>query len=63
MQWFFSTDLVDWAIDVLPYVKADLKKITARVIEKAKEICFSKSEALPIGEMLPCSYNETKQII
>ncbi|CAL5352304.1 unnamed protein product [Camellia sinensis] len=31
------------AADVLPYVEADLKKIAARVIEKAKEICFSKS--------------------
>uniref|UniRef100_A0A5B6YVE3 Putative Adenine nucleotide alpha hydrolases-like superfamily protein n=1 Tax=Davidia involucrata TaxID=16924 RepID=A0A5B6YVE3_DAVIN len=31
------------AADVLPYVEADLKKIAARVIEKAKEICISKS--------------------
>ncbi|XP_052192054.1 universal stress protein PHOS34 [Diospyros lotus] len=31
------------AADVLPYVDSDLKKIAARVIEKAKEICLSKS--------------------
>ena len=31
------------AADVLPYVDADLRKIAARVIEKAKELCISKS--------------------
>ncbi|XP_057776585.1 universal stress protein PHOS34-like isoform X2 [Salvia miltiorrhiza] len=31
------------AADVLPYVDMDLKKIAARVIEKAKEICAAKS--------------------
>jgi len=31
------------AADVLPYVEADLKKIAARVIEKAKEACIAKS--------------------
>ena len=31
------------AADVLPYVDADLKKIAARVIEKAKEMCLAKS--------------------
>ncbi|XAR61331.1 hypothetical protein NMG60_11035006 [Bertholletia excelsa] len=31
------------AADVLPYVDADLKKIAARVVEKAKEICLAKS--------------------
>ena len=31
------------AADVLPYVDADLKKIAARVVEKAKELCLSKS--------------------
>ncbi|KAK3021039.1 hypothetical protein RJ639_047286 [Escallonia herrerae] len=30
------------AADVLPYVDADLKKIAARVVEKAKEICHVK---------------------
>ncbi|KAK2990625.1 hypothetical protein RJ640_019905 [Escallonia rubra] len=30
------------AADVLPYVDADLKKIAARVVEKAKEICSAK---------------------
>ncbi|KAL6968517.1 hypothetical protein U1Q18_034321 [Sarracenia purpurea var. burkii] len=29
--------------DVLPYVDSDLKKIAARVTEKAKEFCISKS--------------------
>ncbi|KAJ4727675.1 Universal stress protein A [Melia azedarach] len=31
------------AAEVLPYVDADLKKIAARVMEKAKEMCSSKS--------------------
>ncbi|XP_059625684.1 universal stress protein PHOS34 [Cornus florida] len=31
------------AADVLPFVDADLKKIAARVIEKAKEICIANS--------------------
>uniref|UniRef100_A0A2N9J1S0 UspA domain-containing protein n=1 Tax=Fagus sylvatica TaxID=28930 RepID=A0A2N9J1S0_FAGSY len=31
------------AAEVLPFVEADLKKIASRVIEKAKEICTSKS--------------------
>ncbi|CAK9175319.1 unnamed protein product [Ilex paraguariensis] len=31
------------AADVLPYVDSDLKRIAARVIEKAKEICVAKS--------------------
>ncbi|XP_038709894.1 universal stress protein PHOS34-like [Tripterygium wilfordii] len=31
------------AAEVLPLVEADLKKIAARVVEKAKEICISKS--------------------
>ncbi|CAL5442964.1 unnamed protein product [Camellia sinensis] len=34
------------AVDVLPYVEADLKKIVARVIEKAKEIYLSKVSRL-----------------
>lgn len=29
--------------DVLPYVEMDLRKIAARVLEKAKEICTAKS--------------------
>ncbi|XVE73316.1 hypothetical protein DITRI_Ditri11bG0108000 [Diplodiscus trichospermus] len=29
--------------EVLPHVDADLKKIAARVVEKAKELCLSKS--------------------
>ncbi|KAJ9171828.1 hypothetical protein P3X46_015140 [Hevea brasiliensis] len=31
------------AAEVLPFVDADLKRIAARVIEKTKEICMSKS--------------------
>ncbi|CAI9105440.1 OLC1v1004365C2 [Oldenlandia corymbosa var. corymbosa] len=31
------------AVDVLPYVDADLKKIATRVLENAKQICSSKS--------------------
>ncbi|KAK9282447.1 hypothetical protein L1049_005365 [Liquidambar formosana] len=31
------------AADVLPFVEADLRKIAARVVEKAKEFCISKS--------------------
>ncbi|XVF32762.1 hypothetical protein REPUB_Repub17cG0111000 [Reevesia pubescens] len=31
------------AADVLSYVDADLRKIAARVVEKAKELCLSKS--------------------
>ncbi|KDP28148.1 hypothetical protein JCGZ_13919 [Jatropha curcas] len=31
------------AAEVLPYVDSDLKRIAARVIERAKEICASKS--------------------
>ncbi|EEF39253.1 universal stress protein PHOS34 [Ricinus communis] len=31
------------AAEVLPYVDADLKRIAARVVEKAKEKCTSKS--------------------
>uniref|UniRef100_A0A7N0ZT12 UspA domain-containing protein n=1 Tax=Kalanchoe fedtschenkoi TaxID=63787 RepID=A0A7N0ZT12_KALFE len=30
------------AADVLPYIEADLKKVAARVLDKAKEICISK---------------------
>ncbi|KAL8094556.1 uncharacterized protein LOC141690366 [Apium graveolens] len=30
-------------IDVLPTIDSDLKKIAARVLEKAKEVCASKS--------------------
>ncbi|KAK1315541.1 hypothetical protein QJS10_CPA05g00416 [Acorus calamus] len=29
--------------EVLPFVEADLKKIASRVVEKAKELCVSKS--------------------
>ncbi|KAJ8444043.1 hypothetical protein Cgig2_020889 [Carnegiea gigantea] len=31
------------AAEVIPYIEADLKKTAARVAEKAKEICCSKS--------------------
>ncbi|CAK7348299.1 unnamed protein product [Dovyalis caffra] len=31
------------AAEALPFVESDLKKMAARVIEKAKEICISKS--------------------
>lgn len=31
------------AVDVLPHVESDLKKIAARVIGRAKEICTAKS--------------------
>ncbi|KAE8672239.1 DNA binding protein, putative isoform 1 [Hibiscus syriacus] len=31
------------AADVLPHVDADLRKIVAKVVEKAKELCVSKS--------------------
>ncbi|XP_030948320.1 universal stress protein PHOS32-like [Quercus lobata] len=31
------------AAEVLPLVDADLKKIAARVVEKARELCFTKS--------------------
>ncbi|CAI9785607.1 unnamed protein product [Fraxinus pennsylvanica] len=31
------------AADVLPYVETDLKKIAARVLERAKETCTAKS--------------------
>ncbi|KGN44933.1 universal stress protein PHOS34 [Cucumis sativus] len=31
------------AAEVLPYVDSDLKKIAARVIEKAKELCLARS--------------------
>ncbi|GAA0157837.1 hypothetical protein LIER_15016 [Lithospermum erythrorhizon] len=31
------------AIEVFPYIDQDLKKIAARVLEKAKEICSAKS--------------------
>lgn len=30
------------AAEVMPYVDSDLKKIAARVLEKAKEICISR---------------------
>lgn len=30
------------AAEVLPYVESDLKRIAARVLEKAKELCISK---------------------
>ncbi|XP_010931649.1 universal stress protein PHOS34 [Elaeis guineensis] len=32
-------------VDVLPYVESDLKRIAARVIEKAKELCTANSVA------------------
>jgi len=31
------------AIEVISYVQADLKRIAAMVIEKAKKLCISKS--------------------
>ncbi|XXG54112.1 hypothetical protein AAC387_Pa03g2077 [Persea americana] len=31
------------AVDILPYVEVDLRKIAAHVIEKAKQLCASKS--------------------
>ncbi|KAM0050633.1 putative sodium/calcium exchanger membrane region [Helianthus debilis subsp. tardiflorus] len=34
------------AADVYPFVDSDLKKIAARVAEKAKELCHSKSECV-----------------
>lgn len=40
--WFRCWNLVGSA-DVLPFVEADLKRIASRVLEKAKEICCSKS--------------------
>ena len=45
------------AAEVLPFVASDLKKIAARVIEKAKEVCASKSVwilALPMGVTTRC---------
>nr|WEY07704.1 universal stress protein PHOS34-like protein [Agave sisalana] len=36
------------AADVLPYVESDLRKIAARVLEKAKELCAANS----VGEVL-----------
>ena len=33
-------------VDVLPYVESDLKRIAARVIEKAKELCTANSVVL-----------------
>ncbi|GAY68383.1 hypothetical protein CUMW_263710 [Citrus unshiu] len=37
------------AAEVLPYVDSDLKKIAARVVEKAKEICSSKSVMISLA--------------
>ncbi|GAB4829877.1 hypothetical protein Ancab_019523 [Ancistrocladus abbreviatus] len=31
------------AVEVMPYVETDLKRVAARVVEKAKELCLSKS--------------------
>lgn len=31
------------AANVLPYVESDLKRIAARVIEKARELCVANS--------------------
>lgn len=39
-------------IDVLPSIDSDLKKIAARVIEKAKEICAAKSVTDVIFEVV-----------
>ncbi|XP_019197441.1 PREDICTED: universal stress protein PHOS34-like [Ipomoea nil] len=40
------------AADILPHVDSDLKKIAARVIERAKEICASKSVDDPMFEIM-----------
>ncbi|CAA3009779.1 universal stress PHOS34 [Olea europaea subsp. europaea] len=40
------------AADVLPYVDIDLKKIAARVLERAKETCTAKSVNDVIFEVL-----------
>ncbi|KAH6827391.1 Adenine nucleotide alpha hydrolases-like superfamily protein [Perilla frutescens var. hirtella] len=40
------------AADVLPYVDMDLKKIAARVMEKAREICAAKSMSDAIYEVV-----------
>nr|GMC94648.1 universal stress protein PHOS34 [Ipomoea batatas] len=37
---------------MLPYVDSDLKKIAARVIEQAKEICATKSVDEPMVEIM-----------
>uniref|UniRef100_A0A803MAQ6 Uncharacterized protein n=1 Tax=Chenopodium quinoa TaxID=63459 RepID=A0A803MAQ6_CHEQI len=39
----FASDIPAGGSKILPYVDTDLKKIAARVIEKAKELCYSKS--------------------
>ena len=42
--------LIAGLIDVLPTVDSDLKKIAARVLEKAREVCAAKSvSALVFG--------------
>ncbi|VFQ78574.1 unnamed protein product [Cuscuta campestris] len=40
------------AAEVLPYVDSDLKRIAARVVEKAKGICASKSVNEPAIEIV-----------
>ncbi|CAH9112557.1 unnamed protein product [Cuscuta europaea] len=40
------------AAEVLPYVDSDLKRIAARVVERAKEICASKSVSDPVIEIV-----------
>ncbi|KAF9604922.1 hypothetical protein IFM89_011289 [Coptis chinensis] len=40
------------AADVMPYVEIDLKKIAARVIDKAKELCSSKLVGDVIAEVI-----------
>lgn len=42
LQLFFSS-MVSGVAEVLPIVDSDLKKMAARIIGKAKEICISKS--------------------
>ncbi|XVF72616.1 hypothetical protein PTKIN_Ptkin12aG0135000 [Pterospermum kingtungense] len=40
------------AADVLPHVDADLKRIAAKVVEKAKELCLSKSVNDAVAEVV-----------
>ena len=47
----FSSELSAETVEVLRYIDADLKKISDRVLEKAKEICCSKSVIINLDQV------------
>ena len=65
MSWFVYLWVMKWiagAAEVLPFVDIDLKKIAARVVDKAKEICATKLVSILIIKYLSFLIDEIMKI-